>query len=44
MWDLAAQFDNVETYPNKLGLNPAEQKVLNMLCFSMACKQQCVTL
>ncbi len=26
MWDLAAQFDNVETYPDKLGLNLAEQK------------------
>ncbi len=26
IWDLAAHFDNVETYPVMLGLNPAEQK------------------
>ncbi len=33
MWDLAAQFDDVETYPDKLGLNPAEQKDVKYALF-----------
>ncbi len=34
MWDLAAHFDNVETYPVMLGLNPAEQKDVKYALFT----------
>ncbi len=33
MWDLAAHFDNVETYPLMLGLSPAEQKDVKYALF-----------